>query len=66
MLLPVGGLLTRILEGKKKKEEVIGQLFSVELNLACLEEYFHDRFFSHIENSIFLQSITVSLFSGCL
>lgn len=65
MLLPVGSLLTRILEGKKK-EEVMGQLFSVELNLACLEEYFHDRFFSHIENSIFLQSITVSLFSGCL
>lgn len=63
MLLPVGSLLTRILEEKK---EVMGQLFSVELNLACLEEYFHDRFFSHIENSIFLQSITVSLFSGCL
>lgn len=51
--MPVGGLLTRILEGKKK--EATGQLFSEELNLACLEEYFHDRFFSHIENSIFLQ-----------
>lgn len=56
--VPVGGLLMRILE--EKKEEVRGQLQLVQKSI------FMTDFSSHIENSIFLQSIMLSLFSGCL